>query len=63
MTEIINTLQDVTIIKLLDKYKTPIILEKLKKLFLIKDKRKAQYKTKYLNQMNFFLEIDLNSTT
>ena len=61
ITEIINTLQNVTTIKLLKQYKTPITLKELKKkLFLVKDKRKTRYKAEHLNQKNFFLETDLD---
>ena len=63
MTEMINTLQNVTTIKFLNKYKTPITLKKLKeKLSLVKDKREAQYKAECLDQMNFFLKTNLDST-
>ena len=59
----INTLQNVTTIKLFNKYEMPIILEELKKkLSLVKNKKETRYKAKRLDQMNFFLKTDLNST-
>ena len=61
--EMINMLQDVTTIKLFNKYKTPITVKELKKkLFLVKDKRKAWYKAERWDQINFFLKTDLDGT-
>ena len=49
-------LKDVTTIKPLNKYKTPITLEELKKrLFLVKNKKEVWYKAEHLDQINFFL--------
>ena len=59
----INTLQDIMTIKPLNQYKTSITLKKLKeKLSLVKDKKEARYKVERLDQINFFLKTDLNST-
>ena len=63
MTKMIQTLEDITIIKEFKKYETPISLEKLKeRLSLVKNKKEACYKAERLNQMNFFLETDTDGT-
>ena len=63
MTEMIQTLEDIMTIKKFENIKTLITLEELKeRLSLVKDKKKAQYKAECLDQMNFFLETDLNGT-
>ena len=63
MTEIIQTLEDITTIKEFKNVKTPIILEKLKeRLSLIKNKEKARYEAERLDQINFFLETDSDGT-
>ena len=63
MTEMIQTLENITTIKEFESVKTPITLEKLKeRLSLVKDKQEARYKAEHLDQMNFFLETDPDGT-
>ena len=63
MTEMIQTLEDLTTIKEFKNVETSITLEELKKkLSLVKDKQEAQYKAEHLDQMSFFLEMDLDGT-
>ena len=63
MTDIIQTLENITTIKEFENYETLITLEELKeKLSLVKDKKEARYKAERLDQINFFFEIDPNDT-
>ena len=63
MTKMIQRLEDITTIKEFKNYKTPITLEELKeKLSLIKNEKETRYKAERLDQMNLFLETDLDGT-
>ena len=61
MTEMIQTLKNITTIKEFKNVETLITLEELKeRLSLVKDKKEAQYKAERLDQIKFFLETDPN---
>ena len=61
--EMINILQDIASIKPFKQYKISIILKEFKKkLFLVKNKKKARYEVERLEQIRFFFETDSNGT-